>query len=315
MSINRQDALADIVTIARNNGLTAADISAALAVAGSSADKTNSGSNMLKKIFGYIGGILILSGIGAFIGMFWDDMGSASRILVTLGLGFVVFIMGVASLNDERYRRAATPLFLIAAFLEPLGLMVMLEEFSSGGNVTQAVAFVSFLMLIQQGLIFWKKQVTVLALTSVFFFCAFFSALFKLIGMNYDFAGLIVSISLLCLTYRISRSPHAAIAPFWYFIGTFGLMFTAYDLLDDRNADILFLGLCAFTIYLSTAVRSRSILLIGTVSMLWYIGKFTAEHFANNVGWPIALILVGVLFLGIGSLAVRINNKYIKQGG
>jgi len=65
-------------------------------------------------------------------------------------------------------------------------------------------------------------------------------------------------------------------------------------------------------IFLSTYVRSRTLLLVGTLSMLAYIGYYTAKHFANTLGWPIALVIIGIALIGMSALAVRINNKYIK---
>ena len=63
----------------------------------------------------------------------------------------------------------------------------------------------------------------------------------------------------------------------------------------------------------STVVRSGVLMLVGTLSMLCYIGYFTAEHFANTLGWPIALVIIGIAFIGISAMAVRLNNKYIKS--
>jgi len=53
-------------------------------------------------------------------------------------------------------------------------------------------------------------------------------------------------------------------------------------------------------------------LLVGTLAMLIYIGYYTAEHFANTVGWPIALVIIGIALIGLSALAVRLNNQYIK---
>jgi hypothetical protein len=60
-------------------------------------------------------------------------------------------------------------------------------------------------------------------------------------------------------------------------------------------------------------VRSRVLLGVGTLAMLIYIGYYTAEHFANTLGWPIALVFIGIALIALSSLAVRLNNKYIKQ--
>jgi uncharacterized membrane protein YiaA len=60
-------------------------------------------------------------------------------------------------------------------------------------------------------------------------------------------------------------------------------------------------------------VRSRSLLVVGTISMLFYVGYYTAEHFANVVGWPIALMIIGVVLIALSSAAVKLNRKYIQS--
>ena len=43
-----------------------------------------------------------------------------------------------------------------------------------------------------------------------------------------------------------------------------------------------------------------------------YVGYFTKENFADSVGWPLALILLGILMMAIGAFAVRIHRRYIR---
>jgi uncharacterized membrane protein YjjB (DUF3815 family) len=90
-------------------------------------------------------------------------------------------------------------------------------------------------------------------------------------------------------------------------------MWSVFDAVKNSPLELAFLGLSALLIFLSTHVRSRALLIVGTLSMLSYIGYYTAEHFANTVGWPIALVIIGIALIGLSSLAVRLNNKYIKQ--
>jgi hypothetical protein len=47
--------------------------------------------------------------------------------------------------------------------------------------------------------------------------------------------------------------------------------------------------------------------------MLSYIGYFTAQHFVHSVGWPVALILLGLMFFAISSFALRIRKQYIAR--
>jgi hypothetical protein len=43
--------------------------------------------------------------------------------------------------------------------------------------------------------------------------------------------------------------------------------------------------------------------------MLGFIGYFTAKHFANSLGWPITLVLMGVAFLAVGTIAIRVKRQ------
>ena len=65
--------------------------------------------DIAKTLFTYLGAIFILSGIGTYIGSFWDTMGSVMRVFVTLGTGYVLLIVQVAALHEQRYPRLVLP--------------------------------------------------------------------------------------------------------------------------------------------------------------------------------------------------------------
>ena len=44
-----------------------------------------------------------------------------------------------------------------------------------------------------------------------------------------------------------------------------------------------------------------------------YLVKITAQYFSSAKGWPIALMLIGIIIIGLGYLAIYINKKYIKS--
>ena len=307
----KDDALQEIVLLARNNEITLQDIKQALA----GPDREAQSSGVLSRLFSYIGGIFIFAGIGVFVSMYWNDFNSEARVIMTLGTGFAVFIMGLVCLGERNYERAATPLFLIAAVLQPTGILVMLNEYAMGGDRRYGVLFMAACMLIQQGSAFWAKQRTALAFSAVFFGALFFVTLFDIWDFKANLIGTVMGFSLLCIAYALNQSRHLAIAPFWYFVGSLALLWSAFDIVEDTPLEVGYLGLAAFMIFLSTHVRSRTLLLVSTLAMLGYIGYFTAEHFANTVGWPISLVIIGIALFGLGSLAVRLNSKYIKQTG
>lgn len=305
----KDDALQEIVLLARSNNLTLQDIKNALA----GQDKQTQSSGVLSRLFSYIGGIFIFAGIGVFVSMYWHDFNSEARVIVTLGTGFVAFILGLVCLSDKNYERAATPLFLIAAVLQPTGILVMLNEYAMGGDRRYGVLFMAVFMLIQQGAAFLAKQRTLLAFSTIFFAAVFFITLFDIWDFKSNLIGTVMGFSLLCIAYTLNQSRHLAIAPFWYLVGSTALLWALFDVVKRTPLEIAYLGLTALMIFLSTYVRSRTLLFVSTLAMLGYIGYFTAEHFANTVGWPISLVIIGIALFGLGSMAVRLNNKYIRQ--
>lgn len=309
--LNKDDALQDVVSAIRRHNISLDEIKQLLESNAGTTVKPS--ASVLSKLLAYIGGIFVFAGIGVFMSMYWDDFGSATRVIVTLGVGLVAFVMGLACLHDKRYEKAATPLFIISSILQPMGILVMLNEYSSGGDARHGLIFMSLYMLIQQLPTFWVKRSTILAFSAIVFGSVLLANISDLLDIDHELVGTVVGISLLSIAYALQQSRHLAIAPFWYFVGGVLLMWSAFEWVEGGVLEIFYLGLAALMIFLSTHARSRTLLLVGTLSMLSYIGYFTAENFADTLGWPIALVILGVVLIGMSALALRINNKYIKQ--
>jgi len=306
---DREEALLEIAKLARTHGLTLDDIRQAM----TEPNNQKQSSGIVARLFSYVGGIFIFAGISVFISMYWRDFNSEARVVVTLGVGFAAYILALVCLGDKNYQRAATPLFLISSILQPMGILVMLDEYSMGGDRRYGILFMTAYMLLQHGLTFWTKQRSLLAFGAIFFGATFFVTLFDIWAFKPNLISTVIGISLICLAYALHQSRHAAIAGFWYFVGSAMFLWALFDLIRDTPLEIAFLGLAALMIFLSTYIRSRAMLFVSTLAMLGYIGYFTAEHFANTVGWPISLVIIGIALFCLGSLAVRLNNKYIKQ--
>ena len=85
------------------------------------------------------------------------------------------------------------------------------------------------------------------------------------------------------------------------------------DSVDVKQMEKLFLGLACAVIVLATVARSRSLLAVGTVALIGYIADFIYQHFAENLGAPLVLMAIGLVFIGAGAAAVRINSRYIAR--
>ncbi len=306
----KEQALKQIAQVAREHDLTPAEILEELA---SPAGASDSGTSVVTSLFGYLGAIFLLVGLGVFIEMQWKAMGSAARITVTLGSGIAVFVAAVLADRSEQRRNTAVPLFLLAAVLQPMGILVTIAEFSKGGDDRHAILLTSGILLIQQCVTFLKTGRTTLLLSTLLFGVCAYGVSLDLLDLDGDLIACTLGLSVLFVTYWIDSSPHAAITPFWYFVGATAMLGGLFSLLKDSSVEILMLAASCAVVVLSIWVKSRLLLLVGAVAILSYVIYYTAEHFADVIGWPIALILLGLLLIGLSAVAFRINRKYIAE--
>ncbi|MDI1227237.1 MAG: DUF2157 domain-containing protein [bacterium] len=309
----KQDAIVEVVDIIKRHGLTLEEVYAALQ--NTAEFKAQKSSSLLMRIFGYLGGLFVISGVATFIGMQWNDLGPAGQIMCTLGIGFCMFIAAITCTTDEKLEMAATPLFLLSAVLQPVGIAVLMDIFSSGGNPAHGVLFLTGVMMMQQGCAFIAKDRTVLAFTTLVFSGLFLFTALDLLEIPADLIGIVMGVSLTCIGWSLDKSKHKPLAWLCYLIGTCLVLTVAADILRNTPFEILFLGLSCGVIFLSTVARSRTLLVVGTIALLSYVGYFMDKYFGGLLAGPIGLILVGVLLIGAGVAAVKVNNKYIKQKG
>ncbi|PID41872.1 MAG: hypothetical protein CSA52_01875 [Gammaproteobacteria bacterium] len=305
----REDALADIVDIAKRHNLGIDDIAQAL-TGSTSPDPAARSSGVLARVLAFLGSIFVLAGVGLFIGVLWDDFNPATRVLVTLGAGFAVFLFALTTMTDVRFARVTTPLLLVSALLQPMGILVMLAEYSDYGKAEHAILFVCVVMFIQQFFIFLaRREYTVLLFTSLFFGAAGFGTFCDIIDIEGNLIFMASGLSLMCLSYVIDKSIHKAITPFWYLVGSIFFLSGVFDLIEHSVFEILFLGFSAGIMYLATVVRSRTLLFVSVLSMISFIGYYFQGVLSSAYG----LILMGVLLIGLSALAMQLSRKYIQN--
>jgi hypothetical protein len=308
--IEREDALAAIAEIAARHELTPQEISSFLQQGQA---KPHRKSEVITKLFGYLGGVFVFAGLVIFTSMFWADMGSLERIGVTLGSGLVAYVLAIACLRDARYLRAATPLFLIAGFLQPAGMLVAIAEYSQGGDERHALLLVFGIMIASFGLTFWKEQRSTLLFLLLAYASGWLAVCFDLLELEGDLNALIVGGFLTAVTYAISRTRHAAIAGFWFFAGSGCVLGAGFSLLEHSVIDVIFLGLASFFIYLSLIVRSRPLLFNGVLAVLAFLGYYTAEYFDDVGGWPLAMLVMGLVLIGMGKIVLELDRRYMRK--
>ena len=362
---DKPGALKQIVQLMKTYDITLTEVEAELnapAVIDAEATKRCK-SDIAKTLFSYLGAIFILAGIGTYIGIFWDSMGSVMRVVVTLGVGYVLLIVLVSALHEKKFPRLILPLTIACALMMASGWFVLIHElFPHGDNWRAATLFVFGMMTLHQGVLLAKYRVTVLAFTALFFVYGFMHVGLDMLGIPVTYIAIALGASLFLVGVALIDTPHRVLAEPALFIGVCWLnaglfdqmalvtsanwasvmtgvcvMLTAYglhkeerhdrlaglgycigsilfysglfDLVQDTPFELLYLAVTAAILYACVVLQSRALLLTTVIAMLGFIGYFSAEHFANSLGWPVTLVLMGVAFLGVGTIAIRVKRR------
>lgn len=307
----RAGALSEIAALARRHGLTAEEIAAAIGAA-PAATHEHRWRGVLVTVLGVLGGTFVFAGVGVFIALQWDHLNPAARVVVTLGSGLAALVLAMLSSRDQRFAKATTPLVLMAGALEPTGMLVAFDEFGSGGDWRWAGLVTMGVMALQFGAVFGRvRRSTPLFLTLLFGILFWWTAL-DLADVDGTVAALALGGTMLLAAIGVDRTAHRAITPLWYLAGTVAFLWGVFDAVERTPLEVLFLAVAAGFVYLSVLLHARTVLGVATLAILAYTGWFTSEHFAESIGWPLALIAFGILMIGMSALAFRIDRDYVR---
>ncbi len=360
---DKASALESIAQLMRNYDITPAEVEAAFrAPAASRPEPTRrSRGDIAKTLFIYLGAIFILAGISTYIGTFWVSMGSVMRVLVTLGVGYILLIVLLSALYENKYPKLILPLALASVFMMTGGWFVLIHEvYPHGDNWRAAALFVFGVMALHQGALFGKYRLTVLAFTALFFVYGFMQVGLDLLDVPFAYIAIVLGASLFLVAtaleetdYRVLAAPALLIAICWlnsglfdriamstsanwaslltgmcvisaayglqkagrysglagigYFVGSILAYSGLFDLVHNTSFELVYLAITASTLYACVVLQSRALLFTTVIAMLGFIGFYTAKHFANSLGWPVTLVLMGVAFLGVGTIAIKVR--------
>ena len=362
---DKSSALESIAQLMRNYDITPAEVEAALHAPAASlaVSARRSRGDIAKTLFIYLGAIFILAGISAYIGTFWQSMGSVMRIFMTLGVGYILLIVLLSALYEKKYPKLVLPLALASVFMMTGGWFVLIHEvFPHGDNWRIAVLFVFGVMALQQGALFGKYRRTALAFTALFFLYGFMQVGLDLLDVPTAYIAIVLGASLFLVAtaledtpYRVLAAPALLIGLCWmssglfdriamasavnwaslltglsmmsaayglqkagryvgltglgYFIGAIMAYSGLFDLVHNTAFELGYLAVTAAMLYVCVVLQSRALLFTTVLAMLGFLGFYTAKHFANSLGWPITLVLMGIAFLGVGTIAIKVRRQ------
>lgn len=99
-----------------------------------------------------------------------------------------------------------------------------------------------------------------------------------------------------------------------YFFGSAGFLAAAFSqVFDSLLWQLIYFLVVIGGLFLSVYINSRSVLAVSTIFLLAHISYITSEYFADSIGWPVSLVILGFVFIGLGYGSVTIGRKYIKE--
>jgi hypothetical protein len=142
--------------------------------------------------------------------------------------------------------------------------------------------------------------------------CWLNAGLFDRIAMatSATWASLLIGVCVMLTAYGLQKSGrYSRLTGLGYFAGSIIAYSSLFDLVHHTRLELLYLAVTASMLYACVVLQSRALLFTTVIAMLGYIGYYTAQHFANSLGWPIALILMGVAFMGVGTIAMKVKRQ------
>lgn len=282
----------------------------------------------MSEILYYLGGLIVFVGIAIFVGERWQTLTSAVKVLATLGAGIVLYVSAILLSQYRSLERATIGLHLAAALLIPGGIFVALDaaNISITLGISTLVSLVLFAFYLSTYFMYKKNLFLFLSIlfgTGLYFLFTDYLLGERPIFYNTDFnlyRGLVVGLAHMFFGYEFSRQPNRApsLVGFLNSIGTIIALGTAFALMGpqaDKNIfwELIYPALALGVIFLSIKVKSRAYLVFGTLFLMGYIFKITADYFSDSIGWSLSLVLLGFAFIAIGYLSFTLNKKYLKK--
>lgn len=270
------------------------------------------------KIFSYLGALILTIGIIILAQQNWEIIGTLGRIGITFGFGLVIYISATLFNQREESKITATILFLVSSILITLGLLVIFNEFNLiTGTWTGQMIFSSILLVFFGiSLTAFRNSIFLLATTLSGTWLIYATLLFLLeqatitnMGDIMAYFTMLIGVAYFLLGQSLEKGRYVRVSGLLAEIGIFA--FFIAGLTPGGIMDVIYIGLIALAIYLAIQIKKKLLLITSSLFLAVYLIKMTAEHFSQYTGWPLALIVCGLILIALGYFTVYLNKKYL----
>jgi len=326
--LTKEEILQGIKDLASQNQITKSEVMMAFGQEIMQTPEKKKAGVAITDILYYIGGAVVFMGIGIFVFQNWSSLNSFTRVISTLGSAVAAYFVAILLFRNEKTKNIGVAFHLISALVMPLGLHITFHEagFNTGTREMQAFISAILLSVYLSSLAIFKKDLFIVfsVIFGTWFFFAFTSFILNsspLFGKNFSaYRALLTGLTYVFLGHSLSSGKHRGVTGFLYGFGVLGVLSSALFLggwkpnqLEGIFWEVVYPGLIFIVLFLSINLKSGSFLTFGTIFLMAYIIKITAEYFSGSMGWPLSLVVIGLLLIASGYLFIFLRNKYIKR--
>lgn len=272
------------------------------------------------KLLYVIGTIIVVVGIVVLVSQVWEGVGVPGRIFVTLGLGFLLTMLGSLLTKSRPETSIGSVFHAMGGMLIPGGAMVTLSELGVNLDSPWPVAGVFGLLFAFYALLCYVHKSAILTFFAIANGTAFVYLLVAALLDNsvygnwdvYAYLTMAVGASYILLGYAFTSGWNAKLVSILYAFGSIAFMSAAFSrVFDSVPWQMLYFFIVAGGMFLAVYMRNRVVLAVSTLFLIGHISYITGEYFADSVGWPICLVVLGFIFIGLGYASVNLSKKYI----
>jgi len=311
---------ADLAALSEGETVSGASATWPLSGAVPLKQESNSSKHVVYALYA-IGAVTALAGISILIEQNWEQIGFIGRVLVTAGIAFVSYCVALL-LGKKEHRVISQVLFAISAGLAPLGAYVFLEEMRADFTFETQMMIAGTLAIVY-GVAFLASRRPVLVVVTMAFATWLYwvyvlQTLTNITSLEEEilkWASIVLGVAYIFIAYGyrvlspIESRDKRAVTGLLYTFGTFAVLIGASML--GGIFDFAFIGLLFVSFYASVFLRSRGMLGLSAIFLIVHLIKFTGLYFVDSLGWPIALIGIGFLVIGVGYGTYYLNRHFI----
>jgi len=297
---NKSSALEQIAMLVAQNKISIKEIARTIERNAEHSAKKNRDVAVLgdtKKLFVHVGSVLIFAGIATYIGIYWKDLNSIARIMLTLGTGVSLYVIAMLLFSFQAYKSLSSPIFLIATLYQLIGLFVLANEFNFFVFESSYLVILAILSLmsVQQRATYFLTRQAAPQFFSIIFAALSFTVLFDKLSVNYHLSNLTIATSIMLVSYAIVDKKQPILRAFLLLISSSIILFSSFELLSGRPYEVIYLIINAGILYVGIQIKSKLVQIVSTLALLSYVFYYSFKHFPESTSWPIGMVATGII--------------------